>query len=144
MSTRNNHKSPRTKSPIRIKVENKSKTSDKSQKKKPVKNTFDIVQFKKLLGKGMIKIYTGVIVDKKFATSEESKKIKEKVLDGSIKSIGMTGYINEGIIYIFIGVERLLVISGISYLELKKAHVEAEVSILQYGKLTKEEINSLI
>lgn len=133
-------KSVRSKSPQKIAVAN----DNKSRKKKAIKNTFDLVQFKKMLGKGMIKMYTGIIIDKKYGTGEEAKKIKEKVLDGSIKSIGMTGYINNGIIYIFIGLERLLVINNISYSELKKAQVEVEVNVLQYGKLTKEEINQLL
>lgn len=137
MNSKSNNKplkSPRAKSPVRIKT---------AVKKKIIKNTFDLIQFKKMLGKGVVKIHTGVVIDKK-ATAEEVKKIKDRVLDGSIKQIGMSGYVNGGICYVFNGVDRLLVINSISYQELKKNNPDVEVVINQYGKLTKEEIAALI
>lgn len=112
-----------------------------AKKKASVKNTFDLVQFKKMVGKGMVKIWNG-IVDKKLV-AEESKKIKDKILSGSIKSIGMSGYINEGVLYIFDGVERLLIINTISYSDLKKASINVDVIINQYPKMSKEEVKSL-
>ena len=53
MSSKNTQKiikSPRSKSPVKIKQE------IKIVKKKPVKNTFDLIQFKKMLGKEMVMI----------------------------------------------------------------------------------------
>jgi hypothetical protein len=112
------------------------------KKKKAIKNTFDIMQFKKMTGKGLVTVWSGIVIDKK-TMNEEIKKIKDKVLNGSVKSIALTGYLNNGIIYIFSGVERLHVINSISYSELKKTQIEIEVIINQYPKLTKEEIISL-
>ena len=113
------------------------------KKKKPVKNVFEITQFKKMMGKGLITVWNGAVVDKKMII-DEVKKIKDKLISGSIKSIGMTGYVNNGVLYIFDGIERLFVINAISYTELKKNQLDIEIFINQYPKLTKEEVASLV
>lgn len=135
MSTKVNLKTP--KSP-----RSRSKSPPKVKKRKAAKNTYDIVQFKKMIGKGIITTWNGVVIDKKNMI-EEAKKIKEKVLTGSIKSIGMSGYLNNGVLYIFNGIERLFVINSISYLEIKKANLDIEIIVNQYPKLTKEEVSQL-
>lgn len=122
-----------------------AKQTKSTKKKKSTKNTFDIVQFKKMIGKGLITVWNGLVIDKK-AISEDIKKVKEKILSKSIKSIAMTGYTNNGVLYIFSGIDRLLGINGVSYSDLKKAQLDSEIEIIinQYPKLTKEEILSLI
>jgi hypothetical protein len=113
------------------------------KKKKPVRNIFDIVQFKKMIGKGLVTNWSGVVVDKKSA-AEDSKKIKDKLLSGNVKTVGLTGYINNGVIYIFVGIEKLYGINSISYSEIKKAQVDIEIYVNQYSKLSKEEILTII
>jgi hypothetical protein len=128
------NKSPRSKSPNKC---------IKTNKKKPIRNVYELTQFKRMIGKGLVKIWNGIIIDKK-CNLEETKKIKEKVLDGSIKSIGLVGYCNNGVIYIISGVDRLSIINSISYQELKKVSIDTEVIVSQYSKLSKEDINLLI
>lgn len=122
-----------------------SKVRSKSpvgKKKKAVKNTFDIVQFKKMIGKGMVKPWSGATDYKN--TPDEIKKIKDKIVDGQIHTIGMIGYTNNGVLYIVSGSDRLAVINSISYQELKKLGITVDCCIMQYAKLTKEEIQQIV
>jgi hypothetical protein len=135
--------SPRSKSPTKHVIIAKPKIVKPIVKKKSVRNIFDIIQFKKMIGKSMVKPYVGIVIDKK-TMIEEAKKIKDKILEGNIKSIAMTGYINAGVLFIILGVDRLYVINAISYQELKKSNVEIEIVINQYPKLTKDEIIQML
>jgi hypothetical protein len=111
-------------------------------KKKFNKNTFDIIQFKKLLGKGVIKVWGDAIMDKK-AMLVNIKKFKEKILSRSVKSVGLTGYVNNGIVFIFNGIDRMLAIGSTPYSDLKKNNIDIDVIITQYTKLSRAEINIL-
>lgn len=111
----------------------KKPTSPKAKKKKCVKNTFELIQFKKMIGKGLITVYKGAV-----AIPEEG--IKEKILSGTYKSIAMTGFVSGGIVYIFNGVERLLALHSISYAEIKKNDIEIDIIINQYSKLSPNEL----
>ena len=122
-----------------------SKVRSKSpigKKKKAVKNTFDIVQFKKMIGKGMVKPWSGA-TDYKTAP-EDIKKIKDKIIEGQVHTLGMIGYTNNGVLYIVSGSDRLAVVNSISYQELKKLGLAVDCCIIQYAKLTKEEIQQIV
>ncbi len=125
----------------------KQRSRSKSPKKKKViKNIFDIVQFKKMLGKNMIKL-CNVVSGKKakdIVAEEDVKKTKEKILSGSVKTIALHGYVSSGVIYIFKGIENLIVISHLTYSELKKNNVSLDIVIFQYEKLSKEDVLSMI
>ena len=61
----------------------RSKSPQKKQlDKRPIKNVFDLIQFKKMMGKNIIKIASNVVIDKK-TISEEVKKIKDKIIPHS-------------------------------------------------------------
>jgi hypothetical protein len=116
--------------------------SIKLQKKR--KNSFTLVQFKKMMGKNLIGVYSGIVMDKK-VISVEVKKIKETIVNGSIKQIGMVGYVNDsGILYIFNGVEKLFVIASLSYSDIKKYKLDIEICVVQYPKLDKATIEKLL
>ncbi len=111
---------------------------------KKKKNSFTLVQFKKMLGKNLIGIYNGIIIDKK-VINIEAKKIKETIINGSIKQICMTGYVNDsGILYIFSGVEKLFVIANLSYSDIKKYKLDIDICIIQYPKIDKTTIEKLL
>ena len=115
-----------------------SKESKLLLKKK--KNSYMLAQFKKMIGKNLVSIWSGVIYDKK-VVAEEAKKIKENILNGSIRQIGMIGYVSEnGTLYIFSGVEKLFVIAALSYLDIKKYKLDVDINVVQYPKLDKATI----
>lgn len=114
----------------------KSLASPRPKKKKCVRNTFDIVQFKKMIGKGLITAYKG-------STQNDETNIKDKILSGNIKSIAMIGFVSSGIIYIFNGVERLIALHSISYADIKKHDLDIDILITQYSKLTPQDISEL-
>jgi hypothetical protein len=114
----------------------KQPASPRTKKKKCVRNTFDIVQFKKMIGKGLIATYKG-------STQNDETNIKDKILSGNIKSIAMTGFVSSGIIYIFNGVERLIALHSISYADIKKHDLDIDIIITQYSKLTPQDISEL-
>jgi hypothetical protein len=115
-------------------VKKRSASPTKIKKKKCVKNTFELTQFKKMIGKGLITVYKGSV-----AIPEED--IKGKILSGTYKSIAMTGFVSGGIVYIFNGVERLLALHSISYAEIKKNNIDIDIIINQYSKLSPNELN---
>lgn len=108
--------------------------------KKPVKNFFDIIQVKKMIGKGLICQYKALVYDKK-KMAGNVEKMKKQLLEGKVRSISLCGFVSGGVIYIINNIERLFVIQFASYLELKEKKLEnIEICIIQYPKLTKEEI----
>lgn len=116
-------------------------SNSKKEKKKPCRNTYDVIQFKKLIGKSMIKQWTGSVVNKK-TMADDCQKIRDKILSNTTKSLSMTGYVNNGIIYIFTGVDKLSAINSISYSDIKNLSIELEISISQYPFMTNDEINA--
>jgi hypothetical protein len=106
-----------------------SPRSTKVKKKKLVQNQFELIQFKKMIGKGLVLPYKG-------ATSPPDSDLKNKILSKSVKTIAMTGFISSGIIYVFEGVDRLLAINAVSYAEIKKADLEIDIILNQYSNLS--------
>jgi len=102
--------------------------SPKKKKSKLVQNTFELIQFKKIIGKGLIVPFKG-------STAIFDQSIKDKILSKTIKSIAMTGLVSSGIIHIFDGVDRLLAINAISYAEIKKASLDIDIIINQYTNM---------
>lgn len=127
---------------------NKVRSRSKSPKKKKIiKNVFDIVQFKKMIGKNMVKTCNVACTGKKtkdIITLDEIKKSKEKILTGAVKTISLSGYINNGVIYIFKGLDHLIIMSHITYQDLKKHNISIDVVVFQYEKLSKDDIMALI
>jgi hypothetical protein len=117
-----------SKAPVK-KISSPRATSPKAKKKKCVKNTFELVQFKKMIGKGLVIAYKGT-------TAQFDASIKDKIMSGSVKSIGLSGFVSSGIIHIFDGVDRLLAIHAVSYAEIKKAKLEIDIFVNQYSSLT--------
>lgn len=110
-------------------------------KRKKTTNVYDLIQFKKMLGKNMIKPH-GIILDRK-GTMESNQKIREKILLGQIRNVSMRGYINNGVLFI-IDVDKLLIVDSISYSDIKNTGIDFDIYVEQYGKLNKLEIASLI
>jgi hypothetical protein len=98
------------------------------KKKKLITNTFELIQVKKMIGKGLIVPYKG-------ADLALNQELKNKILSKAIKSIAMTGFLSGGIIYIFEGVDRLTALNAVSYADIKKVELEIEIYINQYSSL---------
>jgi hypothetical protein len=121
-------------------VKHEAKKVSKPKRKKTT-NVYDLIQFKKMLGKNMIKPH-GIILDRK-GTLELNQKIREKILLGQIRNVSMRGYVNNGILFI-IDVDKLLIVDSISYSDIKNTEIDFDIYVEQYGKLNKLEIASLI
>lgn len=107
--------------------------SPRVKKKKCVKNTYDLIQFKKMIGKGLILPYKATNFQ---ITQDMLLSIKEKIISGSVKTIGMSGFVSSGIVYVFDGIDRLIAVNSISYADIKKAKLEIEVFLNQYSNMT--------
>ncbi len=105
------------------------KTKKAQKKKKVVQNQFELVQFKKMIGKGLVTYYKG-------ANLTQDPDLKNKILSKSVRSIAMTGFVSGGIIYIFEGVDRLLAVNAVSYAEIKKADLDIDIILNQYSNLS--------
>jgi hypothetical protein len=115
---------------VKVEVKKVENINTKSvNKKKCTKNIYEIIQFKKMIGKGLIVPYKGV-------PASSNVDIKSKILSGSVKTIGMSGFVSSGVIHIFDGVDRLAAINSISYSDIKKAKLDIDICINQYAKMT--------
>jgi hypothetical protein len=103
-------------------------TSPKARRKKDITNTYEIEQFKKLVGKNAIQLSKGFAV-------KLDLKMREKILSGSVTTIAMTGYVKNGVVYIYNGVERYVAVNSISYAELKKLKKEIYIVINQTNQI---------
>ena len=113
-----------------------SPTNSKKQKKKRlVQNTYDLSQFKRLIGKGLI-------IQLKCATATFDAELKNKILSKAIKSIAMTGIVSNGIVYIFDGVDRLLALNAVSYAEIKRHDLEIDIYVNQYFNLSVNDLTN--
>ena len=107
----------------------------KIKKKKLVQNTYDLSQFKRLIGKGLV-------LQLKCASATFDAELKNKILSKTIKSVAMTGIVSNGIVYIFEGVDRLLALNAVSYAEIKKHDLEIDVIINQYFNLSLNDLTN--
>ena len=111
--------------------------------KKPVRNFFDILQVKKMIGKGLLCNYKGVVYDKK-KMGVSIEKLRKQLLEGRVKSISLCGFVSNGVVHVITGIDRLFAIQFTSYADIKNKNLEAiEICIIQYAKLNKEEIYEL-
>ncbi len=106
-----------------------SPKATKIKKKRLIQNTFELIQFKKMIGKGLVCPFKG-------ALNTFDPDLKNKILSKLVKTIAMTGFISGGIVYIYEGVDRLLALNAVSYAEIKKADLEIDVILNQYSNLS--------
>lgn len=120
----------------------------KLQAIKPVKNTFTLIQIKKMIGKKLIVPWKGLTVSPA-ELKEEAKKAKQKIMDSSdkktSKKIVITTVCINGVLNIIGGLERSMAISMISYKEITKNNLsDIRVVISQYSKMSQANIKNLI
>jgi hypothetical protein len=118
--------SPKRENSLRQKRDKSPDTS----KKKFVKNSYELIQFKKMLGKQIIIPYKG------YPKINIDNIIREKIYKGDIKIIILFGFINNGIVNIFDGIESLFLINNLSYADIKKYDINMEIQINQYTNLS--------
>lgn len=106
----------------------------KPKPKKVKNNIYDIIQFKRMLGKDMVRPH-GVVQDRK-AILEGNKKIRERILQGQIKNVYLQGYVHNGILFIG-NIDKLLLIDSLSYNDIKKNAIEFDIHVEQ-GKDPKD------
>lgn len=102
------------------------------RKKKYNKNVYDLFQFKKMIGKGVIKFsgaHHAKLTDKK-AFSDEVKKIRDEILNNQINSISLNGFVSKGVLFIINDYDKYYAINSITYSEIK-THGDVEVIVLQ-------------
>jgi hypothetical protein len=117
----------------------------KKHKIKSIKNTFLVSQVKKLIGKKLIILWKGIIITDEI--KQKTKKTKEKLLESFKKKkvVSVTALCISGILHIIYGVDILLALMIISYTDIKKYDIgSCYIEIIQYPKLSKADIQSLI
>jgi hypothetical protein len=127
---RNGAKSPTRKSP-------------KSFKKKPIRNVYTLLQFKKHIGKKLIIPWKGMGVN---IDREAISKIKTQIMnEPNKKTITITCVCMGGILYVINGIEKYMGVNTISYDEIKKKNLkDVPIVIIQYMDLSQSEIKKMI
>jgi hypothetical protein len=127
-----------------------SKKSPKNSPKKTVKfikNTFSIIQVKKMLGKKLIILWKGIPVASS-VVKENAKKIKDSIISSNNekqKNIVLSCVCLNGVLNIINGSDRILAISNISYDEIKKKNIsDLNITILQYPKMSQLDIKKFV
>jgi hypothetical protein len=129
------------------------KPSDKSIKKSPhkstqntyniIKNNFTIYQIKKMIGKKLIIPWPGSVIT--IQEKNLSRNTKNKILDAvGKKNLVITTFCSHGVLYVIRNMDIYLALNLISYKELEGMNNEINVTIIQYPKLSKSEIKSIL
>ncbi len=100
-------------------------TKIKSKKKKPSVNQYDLLQFKKMVGKGLVMLCKNI-------AAVNDPTLRDKIISKAAKSVAMTGFVKGGVLYIYEGIDRLLAVNSISYADIKKHGIELDIIINQY------------
>jgi len=117
----------------------------KKYKSKSVKNTFSLIQIKKLIGKKLILPWKCIIITDEI--KQKSKQTKEKLLESfkSGKKISISVMCVSGILHVIFGVDILLAIMSIPYTDIKKNNIGLyNIEVVQYPKIPKSDIQTLI
>lgn len=115
---------------------------ESKEKKKLVKNVYEIVQFKKLVGKKLVVPYDKG-VDKK-TMAETIKKYKEKISNGQVKNVILSCFLNKsGVLYVFSPLEKYYAVDQLSYAMIKNISCEVLITVFQYMHLSKTEMEAL-
>jgi hypothetical protein len=123
-------------------------SKSKQQAVKPVKNTFTIIQVKKMIGKKLIVPWKGLNIPPQ-ELKENAKKVAKKIVESSAqkgsKKLVLTTVCINGILNVICGLERSTAISMISYKEIDKLNTsEIRIIIIQYPKMSQANIKNLI
>ena len=119
---------------------------------KPVRNTFTLIQIKKMLGKKLIIPWKG-LNSSPAELKEEAKKSKKKIIESlkdgdkaqSSKKLVITTICINGVMNIIGGLDRAVAISLFSYKELEKNSIsDIKVVISQYPRMPQVDIKNLI
>ena len=116
---------------------------------KPVKNTFTLIQIKKMMGKKLIVPWKGLNTSPA-SLKDESKKFKKKITDSvkdptGAKKIVITTVCINGVMNVISGLDRAVAISLFSYKELEKNSIsDIKVVISQYPRMSQADIKNLI
>lgn len=98
----------------------RSKSRPKARKKQL--NHYDLIQFKKMLGKKLI-------IVKATLSPTKLQEYKKFILDKTIKEIKLSGTVTDGILTI--EDELAAVIQGLSYNEITKYQIELDIVVSQ-------------
>jgi len=118
--------------------------TSKSKQKRPVRNTYDLLQIKKQIGKKLLVPWKEILLNT--IGKDTIRKIKDQIIanDGK-KMITITCISSGGVLHVIKGIEKYLAIVNISYDEIKKKRLySTPVIIVQYMGLNKTEIRRLI
>lgn len=110
-----------------------------------IKNTFSLFQLKKLIGKKLIIIWKGILITDEL--KNKAKKTKEKLIESfkKKKTCSLTAICINGVLHVIYGVEFLLAIMCISYIDMKKYKIcECYIEISQYPKMINDEIQKML
>ena len=109
-----------------------------------IKNNFTMYQMKKMIGKKLILLWSGI--DITIQDKNSARLTKTKILETTTKkNLVITTFCNQGVLYVIRNIDIFLALSTISYkeLEISKCN-DVNVIIIQYPKLSKSEIKELI
>jgi hypothetical protein len=108
-----------------------------------IKNSFTIPQIKKMIGKKLLTHHPSINISVKEKNNAKLMKVKFiEDIGKKSKNIILTVSCSNGILYVFRNLDIYLMLCGISYKELEEPVLaNTVITVLQYPKLTKIEIN---
>lgn len=121
------------------------KQTDKEQK--PIRNQFNMIQIKKLIGKKLLIPWKWItITDKMKKQSQEvQKRLISLAKDKNYKTIVMTATSINGVFIVIKGIERYMAINSTSYKTIKNNNMQHfKITLVCYPKLTQSKIKEMI
>ena len=116
----------------------------KKNKTKAIKNTFSLIQVKRMIGKKLLLLHKTISVTDEL--KNKSKLLKEKLIESfkKNKTCCISAMCSNGILQVIHGAEALITIMSISYTDIKAHNIsECPIEIIQYPKLTKGELDQI-
>lgn len=109
----------------------------------PIKNQFSLYQVKKMIGKKLIVLPPNLVMT--IQDKNNAKLLKQKIIESGKKNLILTVMCNQGIMFLLKNIDIFMAINSISYKELENDNINnIIVNIIQYPKLTKNEIHALL
>jgi len=113
-----------------------------SPTRKPIRNTYNLLQVKKLIGKKLL--IPGKNVSVLTETKDNAKKLKKALLNSNGKRLVIITSCVGGILHVVEGIEKYLAVTMLSYSDIKKHKLEnLEIVIMQYPHLKSVELRRM-
>jgi len=108
----------------------------------PVRNTYNLLQVKKLIGKKLLIPWKNVSILNE--TKHNAKKVKKTLMTSRGKKLVIITSCINGVLNVIEGVEKYLAITMLSYSDIKKYKLEdLEIIVIQYPHMKINDIRKM-